>query len=166
MAVTSTSDPGEFLQSPNDSSDSPAFSLQSTVSLLCCTKTGLMLKDFCIGFELGSFEKPAGARQELRTPGALAPKEHPYESGGEHKKWHSLAPTTHRVPVAPGGLPWLPSLLYYVSFSCLLFRCCSFNLQLSHKNNCSLYILAVPNFFGTKDWCSYENIMLDDLKWS
>lgn len=66
MAVTSTSDPGEFLQSPNGSSDSPAFSLQSTVSLLCCTKTGLMLKDFCIGFELGSFEKPAGGRQELR----------------------------------------------------------------------------------------------------
>lgn len=50
MALTSTSNPGEFLQSPNGSSDSPAFSLQSTVSLVYCIKNGLMLKDLCVGF--------------------------------------------------------------------------------------------------------------------
>lgn len=25
---------------------------------------------------------------------------------------------------------------------------------------------AVPNLFGTRNWCSYENLILDDLRWS
>lgn len=41
MALTSTSDPGEFPKLP---------SLLSTTSLICCTEHGLMLTDFCVGF--------------------------------------------------------------------------------------------------------------------
>lgn len=41
MVLTSTSDPGEFPQ---------LLSLLYTASLICCTKCGLMLKDFCVGF--------------------------------------------------------------------------------------------------------------------
>ena len=27
-------------------------------------------------------------------------------------------------------------------------------------------VLAIPNLFGIRDQCSYENLMPDDLRWS
>lgn len=75
----------------------------------------------------------------------------PCGSGRGCKQCCSWAPLAQRVPTAPRGLPQLPSLLYLVSFSCMLSRSCSFSPQLSHSYDCSLY-MYIFEFAHERGW--------------